>query len=343
MHYNVVIVGAGPAGLACGARLASNNIKTLIIERKKVIGPKSCAGGITWSGLLRTTPETLIEREFRHQYIVSPLQNICVSAKNPIIATVARYELGQYMAEVAENNGATIATGTAAQIVDNNLLQCVNLTTRKSQTITFDMLIGADGSTSTVRRFLKLPSPRQGFGINYQLKGEYEKMEWHLNQHHFLNGYGWIFPHRKTLSVGAYVPQRKISAALLQNNLRGWAAKQGCNLSGCRCTAGYINYDYRGYRFDNIYLVGDAAGLASALTGEGIYPAIVSAEAVADEIIQASGTTEPLSRLIARHRRFVKLVNLTEKNGILSAVMAEIGLLLLRAKVVNFKHLEMAE
>ena len=48
-----------------------------------------------------------------------------------------------------------------------------------------------------------------------------------------------------------------------------------------------IETDYRGLAFDRgVYLVGDAAGLASGLTGEGIYSALVSGEEVAQLILQ---------------------------------------------------------
>jgi thiamine thiazole synthase len=40
-EYDVVIVGAGPAGLACAENLAKNNKKVLVIEQKLEIGLKS--------------------------------------------------------------------------------------------------------------------------------------------------------------------------------------------------------------------------------------------------------------------------------------------------------------
>ncbi len=106
-------------------------------------------------------------------------------------------------------------------------------------------------------------------------------MEWHLDSGLFASGYAWVFPHQDSVSVGAYVDGRVMKAKQLQDNLIKWSAKSGYPLSGHKSEAEYINFDFRGYRFNNIFLVGDAAGLASGLTGEGIYPAIVSGEAVA--------------------------------------------------------------
>ena len=52
---------------------------------------------------------------------------------------------------------------------------------RRQQEITFDYLVGADGSHSLVRRHLGLASNRMGIGINYQISGDLQRMEWHLN------------------------------------------------------------------------------------------------------------------------------------------------------------------
>ena len=43
--YDVVIIGAGPAGLAAARYLAENKKSVLVLEKNKVIGPKVCGGG----------------------------------------------------------------------------------------------------------------------------------------------------------------------------------------------------------------------------------------------------------------------------------------------------------
>ena len=64
MHVHTLIVGAGPGGLACATVLAGNGKDVLVTERKKRIGPKVCAGGITWSGLISRVPANLAEKSF---------------------------------------------------------------------------------------------------------------------------------------------------------------------------------------------------------------------------------------------------------------------------------------
>ncbi len=342
MHYDVVIVGAGPGGLACATKLSQNGASTLVIERKPQIGPKVCAGGITWSGLLKTVPEQLIEKAFPCQHVWSRLQNICVSSETPIIATVDRKNLGRYMADAAKAAGVKIHTSTSLRHITDSGADLFHHPSGERSIVSFDYMIGADGSTSSVRRHLGIPTNKVGIGINYQLPCTGSKMEWHLNNRYFGNGYGWIFPHKESTSIGAYAPAG-IAALQLKKRLCHWSLGRGYDLSQHPCKAGYINYDYRGHHFDRTFLIGDAGGFASALTGEGIYPAIITGESVALKIIDPNSDLSDLDEVIRRQRKFAGMVSLTSKSGILSAILAEVGVFALRNNMINFTMLEMGK
>lgn len=343
MHFDAIIVGAGPGGLACAAKLAAGGIKVLVLERKTTVGPKSCAGGITWSGLIQRVPEELIEKAFPSQHIFTRLQKIRVTEDDPIIATVNRTNLGSYMADEARWAGAEILTSTAVQSIKKKKIVAIDVITREEMEYGYDYLIGADGSTSFVRKHLGIPCEKTGLGINFQVDLPHDQMEWHLLPKYFQNGYGWIFPHKRTTSIGAYVPHNGLPGSILKKRLQDWAQDRGFNLFNLQCTAGYINYDYRGYHFGNIFLVGDAAGFASALTGEGIYPAIISGEAVAEKIIDSKAELPQMERLIKQQKRFSKITKSTSKSKFLAALLAELGPLALRTGLLNFKMLEMSK
>ena len=342
MHVHTLIIGAGPGGLACAKILAEQGIDTIVLERKKVIGPKVCAGGITWSGLISRVPETLAEKSFPKQYIKTPLQNICIQEKTAIIATVNREKLGQHMAQLAHDAGAKIRTGVIVRKIHTGALLVIDKENGTEEEISFDNLVGADGSSSLVRRFLKLESNRLGIGITYQIPGDIPKMEWHLNNRLFGNGYAWIFPHVDTISIGAYADRKTMAPAKLKENLIRWAGKQGYDLKQHPAHAEYINYDYQGWHFANIFLVGDAAGLASGLTGEGIYPAIISGEQIALTIANPDHSTAIMDGLISRHDKHSRMVAISGKNGLLNSVLAELVTLGLRSGMIKFGKLEMA-
>lgn len=342
MQYDVVIVGAGPAGLACAGIAAGGGLKVLVLERKPCPGPKVCAGGITWSGLINRVPGCLEERRFTRQYIRTPLQKVYISAANPIIATVNRENLGRYMADKAVSVGATVLCPAVVRSIGENWVRYSGREDGKEIKVQYRFLVGADGSASLVRRYLQLPTRHYGIGINCQIPGGHEMMEWHLAPSLFGNGYGWIFPHRETTSIGAYADAAVLKATDLQYGLKTWAASRGISLAGARQRAELINFDYRGWKFGRVFLAGDAAGLASGLTGEGIFPAIVSGEEIARYILDPESDLSDMNRLILTQQRHRRIVLFTGRRRFLLPLFSETAALALRLGLLDFSNFEMS-
>ena len=95
-------------------------------------------------------------------------------------------------------------------------------------------------------------------------------------------------------------------------------------------------------QFGNMFLAGDAAGFASGLTGEGIYPAIVSGEHIARYIAELPGDMKNFERLVRMQRLHSRLAGLAFRSGVFSELIAESVTFGLRTGLVNFRKLEMA-
>lgn len=335
MHHHTIIIGGGPAGLACAAALANSGIDVLLFERKTRIGPKVCAGGITWSGAAQYIPHNIIEKKFRKQHISSVLQKTVINAPEPVVSTVDREKLGQWMADRAQRAGAVLKTGEQVTEIEENLVRT------KTRCYRYDYLIGADGSDSLVRRYLGLPATRMGVGVHYHLPDCLPEMVWHIDPDLFKSGYGWIFPHRNKTSIGAYAWRQVIKPARLKAGLDQWLDRQGLNRYGLKPEAALINFDFRGWRFGRCFLVGDAAGLASGVTGEGLHSAIISGEAAAG-CIAAQGSSYPeLNNLIKKHGIHTRLLKMIGGTGITLKIMPEILILALRLGLLNYRALEL--
>ena len=335
--FTVIIVGAGPGGLACAKILAEHGFDILVLEKKHEAGPKVCGGGITWDGLLKHVPEHLIEVGFPEQHIRSNFQQSTIQADDPIVATVRREVLGRWMYQQARDAGAEIKTSCLVHRI-------TPATVETSQgDFGYRYLIGADGSSSIVRKYLKLATDKVGVGIHFQVPGEFTRMEWHLNNKLFNNGYGWIFPFRDMASVGVYGAKPYNNPRQMLNNLVYWADREKIPVSGLKPRAGLINFDYRGWHFNNIMLIGDAAGLASGLTGEGMYPALLSGKTAARIIINPEYDCSELKGLIKKQQRHLRIVQFSAKSRLVNIVTMEMLVLALRLGFIPFSMLEMAD
>ncbi|MCK5232449.1 MAG: NAD(P)/FAD-dependent oxidoreductase [Desulfobulbaceae bacterium] len=337
-QFHTIVVGAGPGGLTCAEVLARHGKDVLVLEKNRLVGPKVCAGGITWAGLIRYVDESLIEKSFYAQHIVSGWQNIMIRESTPIVATVNRERLGQWMVDRATAAGVNVLRGTAVREIFKN-----HISTAGEERFGYKYLVGADGSSSIVRRYLGIGSERVGAGIHYQVPGDFKRMEWHLDTRSFRTGYAWIFPHKDSASVGVFGDRRVIRPKELMAGFREWTQRRGINLKGLQPKAALINFDYRGWRFGNKFLVGDAAGLASGLTGEGILPAILSGETAAHTIIDENYNGEKLERLIHKQQKHTRLLEFSAKNRRAGRLIIEALIMAMRLGVIHFSALEMGE
>lgn len=334
--FEIIIVGAGPAGLCCAKHLAQHGAKVLVLERNSTVGPKVCAGGIPFQAQKDLAiPKHLIQRSFPAQKVLTPWQHATISSPEPIIITVNRYDFGQWMLKEALDAGATVRTSTAVSAISNQTIQT------KNTTYHFDFLVGADGSNSIVRRHLKIPINKIGVGINYQIPVQHPDMEWHLNPTRFRSGYAWVFPHQDTTSIGVYAERNNLSPHHMKNNFLHWTKANSINLHNTMPKAALINFDYQGWKFDNIFLAGDAAGLASGFTGEGIYPAILSGETIAKTIIDQHHKPVRLANLLHQHKRHQQIQNFFCGSKVICQITLEMLVLSLRFKLLQFRLLEM--
>lgn len=335
--FDIIIVGAGPGGLRCATVLARHGLSVLVLERRPTIGPKVCAGGIPYHALQELNiPKELYEASFADQLVITPWQRARLRFAKPVITTVNRQRLGAWQAAEARQAGVCILEKTTALAIGNRIID-----TTSGRIAYRRALVGADGSASMVRRHVKGEATQVGAGINFQIPGQWPNMEWHLDKERFSSGYAWIFPHRNSTSIGAYADRNDLSAATLKTRLLSWAQDRNISLDGHKAQAATINFDYRGWNFNPIFLLGDAAGLASGFTGEGIYPAILSGETVAQTILNPTYQPTRLNQLLARQRQHNRLQKFYTGNKVICQISLEMLVLALRMKLIGFNVLEM--
>lgn len=323
--YDVIIVGAGPAGLNCAEKLSNKGLKILVLEKNKKIGQKVCAGGlIGMSFNYLKLPEKLIDCKFNEIKFHTPLNETVVKLDRYFTYIVEREKLGKW--QLSKIKGVGIKTNSRVTKIEKN-----EVVVNNSKVYKYKYLVGADGAYSGVRRYLGLKSKKIGNGMHYLVKNKkFKELEIFLNSKLFNTGYAWIFPHKNYTSVGCCSIDKKD----LMQNFRKWLNKNSIDISNAKYEAGQINFDFQGYKFGNIFLAGDAAGLASRITGEGIYEALVSGEEVAKSILDNSYNSEKMKDLVKKNNMRDIISNILVFSGPFRKIEFETIQLLLRNKWV---------
>lgn len=328
--YDVIIVGGGPAGLICADKLKDSGLSTLLLEKDSIFGDKVCAGGLTRKDLaVIDVPPELFEHTVYKTAVHSPKRESMAEPPEAVVFTIDRKVLGKWQRQ--QLDGSLVEVRTNAQVSE---IKAESVILKGGEEIGYKFLVGADGYTSLVRRYLKLPLKRKLIGIQYivPVPGLDPKLEIFLDSKHFGAWYGWIFPHKEKISVGCCCDTRFYSSKKLKNNFYEWLKLKNIDISGAEYQSAPISYDYRGLKFDNIFLVGEAAGIASGLTGEGIYQSLVTGIQVASYIQGKDEMMEEMKYVIKYNKIQIRILKIFRYLGPFRGVVHEWIIMLLNNK-----------
>jgi flavin-dependent dehydrogenase len=295
-RFDVIIIGAGPAGLACAQALAGSSLSVLVVEKNEVIGPKICAGALTRAAVDFGVPEDKA-RTFHSQMVHiderTPLQIVLTRPLKMVDrSALARHRLRNIeQASNIEWVTGTRVTGVAGDIIATDRGE-----------FSFRHLVAADGSQSMVRKHLGLPS-KFGIGLYYEVPQISDEVHFHFKTGIIRSGYFWVFPHLKHTNIGVCFNPDTFTAGLAKIALQQFLRESGFQRGGARLKGGLINHRYCGFHFGNIFLAGDAAGLASRPSGEGIPFALVSGREIGRKILDGTHDMKEFRGLLSLKRR----------------------------------------
>lgn len=277
---DVLIVGAGPAGSVCAYLLQKAGISCLLIDRATFPRDKLCGGGLTpkcWKLLDELIPGFKYEyNSIRKIRLTVEENNHCDFESALELRLVKRKEFDNDLVELFKSVGGKFQQGSFLRYdeQDDGLV----VTLKSGEQIACRYLVGADGSTSTVRHFLA-NNHDNGFLIleQYVEKSPDNAIEVTLSKNYDLRGYYYRFPNSEFDAIG-YGDESatidKFREILKQKNI------PETKLLGCYI---YLKNDYPLH--DRVILIGDAGGFANRLTSEGIRPAFETARNAAEAII----------------------------------------------------------
>ncbi len=294
MEYDVLIVGAGPAGSITGWHIAREKFSVLIIDKKIEVGiPVQCAEYIP--ALLSkevTIPGDAIANEIKGLKIYFPDNRFYEFSAPGYILNRSIFD--KYLTLNAVRAGADLWLKTQFLGIENGKI----LVSRNGRImeIKAKIIVGADGPNSRVGRLIN--RRYKDYVVAYQQELPlYEKMEYTevYFDEKFFGGYAWLFPKKQYANVGLGVVigyKIKVKELFIQFVERLIKEKKVINtplktVTGLIPTGGPIQTIK-----NNILLVGDAAGQTHPITGAGIAQAIICGKFAAKAITEALGKND---------------------------------------------------
>jgi geranylgeranyl reductase family protein len=330
--FDVLIVGAGPAGSFAAERLALGGARVALFDGRPEGEPKACGGGVTakalkaWPQLLNAVGRTVNELE-----MYSPSGKRLHMKLDEPFAIYSRVAFDSYLRDRARDAGAEVVfekiTARGITRVDNGESGW-KLRSASGREWTGKLLVGADGANSAIAKKFAGPLAASdmevAFGYRAPLPRALPNNEDAPTVIAFLPkwvGYAWAFPRVDHISFGiattqdafehkaldqllwqfmvAYYEQLESGGEnknIWKNSQRPGAAIEGAIEKNLRATAERYaaripgladeTWDTRRACGDGWALLGDAAGFADPVTGEGIYYALRSAEIFAAAFLE---------------------------------------------------------
>ena len=307
--YDVIIAGAGPAGCAAANILSKKGFKVAIFEKAELPRDKSCGGGVAIrckDSLDRLSVD--IGEVSLQEYKGFNLSFNNHSAKTNLGRTIGwgvyRKDFDWLLAQNAIYNGARVTHKTVNCFEENDGIIRVSTDHGFFDT---KILLAGDGINSVVRKGLGIEYDTNKIGVCSvcEVKTTPEKIEefndlTHLDFSYLQKGFVWAFPKKQgntiNVGVGGYIESMKKNHVSLNDILHRFVTTHNISDKIDRPHGALIPFGgtVTRYGMDNILLLGDAAGFASPLSGEGIPYALESGIIAADCVTQFFENQTPL-------------------------------------------------
>ena len=332
MNYEVIVVGAGPAGSTAAKFLSEMGVKVLLLDKNKFPRDKPCGGGIPIRVLKRfkyIEEKGLIDSYSYggFAYFSSSKHRVTLQRNEPIYATIIRKVFDYNLVKLAIKSGATFIDGKMVKDVKIYEDRATIILDGGSE-IESQIIIGADGIWSIIAK--KTGLGQHGKMVGMCLYKEYPMCSRLLDEyftkkrlgfmHHRvqgINGFGWVIPKKEHLNIGIGEIRNLRFVSVKKTNLKEVFNKYVNDLkedkiipldfkldraNGAVVPACPLKRTYS----DRIILCGDAAGLANPSTGAGIEYAMVSGKIAAEVISEALKTGKTNARFLSKYESIWK-------------------------------------
>ncbi|MEP2784900.1 MAG: geranylgeranyl reductase family protein [Pseudoruegeria sp.] len=297
-HFDIVVVGSGPAGSAAAMTARKKGLSVAIVDKAVFPRKKLCGGLIT--GRSRNALARIFDADVESELFLKATQ-MRFRAKGRILADLddgppvhltMRWDFDEWLHNKAVSAGTSTFLGNAFTSLNE---ADKTLTLRDKSELSYGVLIAADGVNSSVARtmFGRPFDPETiGFGLEVEAPAAlHDYVEVDLDA--AIWGYGWSFPkhHSTTIGVGGINSRNEDMKA----HMAAYLERCGQDPDAKPYKGQFLPFgDYRKEPGrDAILFCGDAAGLVDPITGEGIALAMESGALAAECAAKALAQNSP--------------------------------------------------
>lgn len=291
--YDLIVVGAGPAGSTLAREAAGGGARVLLLDRAEFPRDKPCGGGVNLraASLLPFDLAAVTERTVTGLRVSLNLSgDFTRRYSRPLCYMTQRSRLDAFLVEKACASGAELRDGETVRSIESDT-KSVTVRTRGGS-FRGRLLAGADGANGIVARATGLDGGRSlavALEANLPCPGGIPD-RWRqtiaMDLGLLPGGYGWLFPKEDHLNLGVggwrhFGPRLR---SLLDRLTRHYDLRE----TGLEHVRGHhlpIRQAGAPLASGRTLLVGDAAGLIDPLSGEGIYSAILSGNLAAKRVL----------------------------------------------------------
>ncbi|MEO3756111.1 geranylgeranyl reductase family protein [Streptomyces sp. B6B3] len=282
--WDVVVVGAGPAGASAARAAAEAGRSVLLLEKADLPRYKTCGGGIIGPSRDALPPGfELPLRDRVHAVTFSHNGRMARTrrSKHMLFGLVNRTDFDQRLAEAAVAAGARLRTGVAVSRVEQHGpavpdRRTVAVVLADGSTVLAHAVVGADGSASRIAAHVGVRLDQVDLGLEAEIPVPPEVAEdWAgrvlIDWGPLPGSYGWVFPKGDTLTVG--VISARGEGAATKRYLEDFTARLGLSGFTPTVSSGHLTRcrtDDSPLSRGRVLVCGDAAGLLEPWTREGI-------------------------------------------------------------------------
>ncbi len=301
-YFDVVVVGAGPAGGHCARKLSQKGYRVLLMERHKDFDTNSFSSSGTPNETLTRydLPESIVGSFWNQIDIVTSNQTGTWRSENIQGSVLDFAKLRSFLAQETQAHEGEVWLNclyVSHEVLENQTLQVHVRREKKDLTITTKLLIDATGPNRSVMyaSLKEQPDLITGTGVEFLIKVDeaaYERsakaLTFFLGYKWMPKGYSWIFPmNDRQLKVGAgivnleheYVKEMKPLKHYIKLIIDEHIKPEQYEI--IERHGGTVRYSLGlkdKYVDGNILAIGDAVSTINFLGGEGIRHAMQSAE-----------------------------------------------------------------